>query len=134
LLQQARNAFDVLRDHPEARDAHDGLRILAATLGVTIVVPKRTKTAPKLGAVPLAEAPVAVDYAAVLKQVDTLVMEAITLVRSGRLPDRRDWIFQNAVELFRDGMALLHRTLCPPVRAVKKVPVALPATTPKLAG
>lgn len=134
----------MLRDHPEARDAYDGLRILAATLGLKLVVPKRpkptrtkatrTKHALQPGVAPLGDVPVAVDYAAVLKQVDTSVMEAITLVRSGRLPDRRDWIFQNAVELFRDGMASLQRTLCPPVRAVKKAPAALPAGTPKPVG
>jgi hypothetical protein len=118
LLQQARDLFEAVRDVPEARDVHDGLRILAATIGARIVVPRRKRSASYAASA---------DYAALLKQVDTLVGSAVALVR-GRLPERRDWIFQNAVSLFREGLSTLHRRLVPPVgRAHAQKAQATPA-------
>lgn len=119
LLQQARDLFEAVRNVPEARDAHDGLRIIAATIGARIVVRRRRKRA--------ANTATAVDYGPLLKQVEALVGEAITLVK-GRLPERRDWIFQNATELFREGLSTLQRALVPPAeRKYARKPSALPA-------
>ncbi len=121
LLQQARDLFEVVRDVPEARDAHDGLRIIAATIGARIVVRRRKRAA---------NTTVPVDYGALLKQVEALVGAAVALVK-GRLPERRDWIFQNATELFREGLSTLQRALVPPaVRTHARKTAALPAALP----
>lgn len=118
LLQQARDLFEAVRDVPEARDAHDGLRIIAATIGARLVVRRRKRAA---------NTTTPMDYSALLKQVETLVGAAVSLVR-GRLPERRDWIFQNATELFREGLSTLYRALVPPaVRTHARKPAALPA-------
>jgi hypothetical protein len=119
LLQRARDLFEEIRELPEARDAHDGLRIIAATIGARIVV--RRRKGPANTTTP-------VDYGALCKQIESLVGDAIGLVK-GRLPERRDWIFQNATELFREGIWALQRKLAPQVPRTHAKPsvAALPA-------
>ena len=102
-LCQARATIHHFPETPARHDVHHGLRIIAAALGTPPlkVRPPTPDTAP----------------------YDTLtaaVAKVEELVKRAHLPERRDWIYQNALALLKDGLTALR------VNPVRKPPPSPP--------
>ena len=104
-LCQARATIQHFPDTPARHDVHHGLRIIAAALGTP----------------PLKVRPPTPDA----NPYDTLtaaVANLEELVKRAHLPERRDWIYQNALALLKDGLTALRVA----VRPVRKPPPSPP--------
>jgi len=101
LTLQMQTARDLVLQLPECdprREVKDAIRVMAAVCSVKIVV-RKTKVSPK----PLD----------VWKQLNEIV-QTVNHTVSRRLPERRSWIFQNSMGMFREGMSAVFRTIRAP--------------------
>lgn len=109
-LCDARNVLHHFADTAAKRDVHDGLRMVTACLGLP---PLKVKKEPNTAAPPVVElddaakeAAKAAKDAALLIHYDVLANALLVVeetTKEAHLPERRNWIFQNAMALLKEA-------------------------------
>lgn len=112
-LRAARSIIPLFPEGPARQTVHDALRVIAAACGLPLAVPAKPDLA----------APGEHPHTALERH-----LEAVTGLVQHSLPERRDWIYQNAVALLKEALPALAprpvKRTHPPKVAVVKEPAA----------